>query len=226
MAIPTTTIFLIGGGILLFVLLALGGGLIWFLKKSKGKHPFLLYSLDGFRVQTLNAQVKKDPKNPSNKRFFFPGISDSLSIRAPSKWIGNKAYREVYFNDNGELSYVKDTIINKEGYYKINILPEEKALALHRYKENAARYENPMNKTQAAMVIVGMLLVLLLAMGIVYASITYVNASKNFAVVSEKNAEVQKSTKETAIIMKDLAETNIQIAAALTGNVNLTRKLS
>lgn len=239
-------------GFVLFIGLLVG--LFFFLKKKGGpKHPFILYSLDGSRMRIVEGVVKKDPENPNRQKFFFKDVDASLDIRPPTTWLNNVPHREIIYNDLGELSYVNsefkdkelkvpvpkkeydkdgnvtwvtETKIEKTKYKELAIEPEEKALALHRYKESMKRYENPMNKAQAAMLIGGFILVLLIGIGVIYSTITYSNLIKDHVVVVEKSSQIAADNKAVANTNQAVTEQLAQILAALTNNANITRTIS
>lgn len=209
-------IVLIGGGILFFFLLR--GG-------RRKKFPFILYSLDGEKATIITARVKIDKQNPSKKVFFFENFDATLDIREPTWYFGGTAYRECMQDHNGELQYIKRDKIDKDKL-RLAIAPEEKALALYRYKENQRRYENPMDKTSAAILISGFILVLLIMIGIIYSTIAYAGAIKNVVTVAKEVSKTADTVSAISQTNQDTTEQLVAIAAALTGDINLTRRVS
>ena len=225
MAIATIILYGVGGFVL-FLILGIGG-FVWFMKKKGGKKfPFLLYSLDGARMQTIFAQVKADPNNKTRKRFNFANTETTLEIQPPTVFVDGKGYREIVWNDLGELSYLSKTRLNWDKYRELAVTPEEKALALHRYKENETRYENAANKMEMAMLIGGFILILLLGIGIIYSTITYANVVKDHVKIAESNNANVKIMKESINTMGDVVERIAGITAALTGDEELIRQIT
>lgn len=252
MEIGSIIIYGIAG--LLFIILVAIGIFVYFKKKGGAKHPFILYSLDGTRMRIIEGFVRKDPENPHNTRFFFKELDASLEIRPPTTWLNNVAHREIIYNDLGEVSYIKNngikideaydnkknreqqkdgsfqyvtkTVIDKKAYKDLAIEPEEKALALHRYKETLKQYENPLSKAQAYMLIGGFILVIIIMVGIIYSTVSYVKASESQLKMVDKIAEITVNNKDMTNVNKQIVEQLTAIAAALTGDMNLTRQIS
>lgn len=216
-------IFAIVGCLVIGLLIFLGWA---FFFRQKKKYPFLLYSRDCKHRKIVYAQLKIDPGNKENKRFFFPGNDTTLELREPTAFQGGVSYREIMQNPNGGYSYVKGAEINDKDYLELSLSPEEKALALARIKENEARHANPMSKTQAAMIITGFILILILTIGIIYSTISYVGAGKNVIKVVKENGKLVNTLDGTAQRIEGITAQQAAITAALTKDVNLTRQVS
>jgi len=216
--------YLIGGVVL--VMIAAGVIFFWLKRKNKGKKfPFILHSLDGEKARMLGAIVKVDKQNSSKKVFYFPEFDDELPIKEPTWYFAGTAYREVTQDRNGELQYLDRHKIDKEKYLKVSIDPEEKALALYRYKENMRRYENPMDKASAAMLISGFVLVFLIMIGVIYSTISFANSAKsNVEFVKEQNKGIAQ-LKAVAESQERTTEQLVTVAALLTGNNTIIRKI-
>jgi len=219
---PVVFAYLIGGIVILMVIA--GGIFFWLRKKSQGKKfPFVLHSLDGEKARPLGAVVQVDKTNASKKNFYFPEFDTTLPIKSPTWYFAGTAYREVIQDRNGELQYLDRHKINKDKYMEVSIDPEEKSLALYRYKENMRRYENPMDKASAAILISGFILVFLLMVGIIYSTISFASTAKsNVEFVKEQNkgiAKLEQVASSNALVTEQL----VQVASLLTGGKNITR---
>lgn len=222
--ISVNTILLIVG-VGAFILIAGGTGLLLFFRnQAKKRFPFMVYSKDGKTRYTIFGTIKKDPENPYDQKFFFDKYPP-IKVSEPSAFVDGKPIREVTFNDLGELSYI-DTNLKDDKYKTHNITPEEKQLALNKYKEARRRFENTMNKYQAAVVIGAFLLILVLILGIIYASVSYANAAKSMGEVAKENSKVSNDLKQIAETNKEVSEQLLKVSAALTSGTNITRNLS
>lgn len=216
--------YLIGGFV---VLLILGGAAFYFffMRKRGKKFPFMYYSLDGDKAKIVPADLKIDPQNPSKKIFYFSDIDAELPVQKPTLYFEGKWLRECVQDDNGELQYLQRQKIDNSEYLSISIRPEEKALALYRYKENQRRYENPMTKANAMLLISGFILVLLIMIGVIYSTIAFANAAAKQTEVAKDNLEATKVNQRIAEVNQGVTEQLASIAAALTGNANITRQI-
>lgn len=226
MALPSFVIPIIAVISIAFV--ALLGFLGWaFLFRRRKQFPFLLYSRDCKRRRVIFAKLKIDPENRENKRFFFPGIDSSLELREPTCFHEGKAYREIMQNKNGGYSYIDGAKIDEDGFIKLSLSPDEKVLALSRMKDYGERYANPMSKHQAYMLITGFVLIIILVVGIVYSTISYVGAGKNLIKFAEQNKEAQRITASAAANLEKVNEQQIAILSVLTSDkVNITRRVT
>lgn len=218
------SIFIIGGVVFAFAL----GFLAWayFFRKKKA-YLFLLYSRDCQRRRVIKADLKTDPNNKSNKMFFFSGTDTTLPLKEATCFQEGKSYREIMQNRDGTYSYIKGARIDEIDYLSLSLTPDEKALALHRIKENEVRYQNPMGKTQAAMLITGFILIILLTIGIVYSTIAYVGAGKNVVKVVQENQAFLKQFEQTTSVLSEISEQQASITAVLiAGKGNITRRIS
>lgn len=213
------------------VIFSIIGLVLWLFvfKKNKG-HPFLLYSRDLQRRKTIQATLKADPGNKENKLFFFPGVDTKLPLREPTCFQDGTSYREIIQNKDGGYSYLEGCKIDEENYIKLSLTADEKSLALHRIKENEARYANPMGKTQAAMIITGFVLIIILVIGIIYSTIAYVGAGKDVIKVVKATQDMQNAQNSNTNTLALISSQQAQITAALTKtnniNTNITRQIS
>jgi hypothetical protein len=187
------TVVTIVGGALGLVIVVIGGIFFYFRKKKGAKFPFLLYSKDGKNVMTIHGNLRTDPENRSNKRFFFSTLDCSLEIREPTKWINGKPHREIILNRLGEYNYLENTTVDEEKYLRMSVRPEEKSLAIFRFKENTRRFENPMNKAQAYMLVGMVILTLILASGIIYSTVSYVKIGGTHVTLAKENQKISAS---------------------------------
>lgn len=222
MAFPPFMIALfIVGGLLIAVIVSF---VAWiFFRKGKKSFPFLLYSVDG-KMTTVQGAVKVDPTNKTNKKFHIAGTDQTLPIRAPSVVMGGVAYREIMYDQNGELQYVDRSFVKNK--LEVSLLPEEKQIALSRIKENEKRYENPMGKAQAYMILSLFLLIFILLVGIVYSTISYVKVVNKMVQISEDNRESMKLQQGISQNNQAIVEQLAGITAALHDGKNITRTLS
>lgn len=215
-------------GIIMFVLVAV---VVWiFFFRKKKQYPFLLYSRDLQRRRVIHAQLKVDPENKENKVFTFAGVDTRLALKEPTCFQDGQGYREVMQNKDGGYSYIQGCKLDEEDYIELSLQPDEKALALHRIKEYNVRYQHPMSKSQAAMLITGFILVIILVIGIVYCTIAYVGAGKDVVKVVQSNKENINSMKSATDTLAHISTQQAAITAALTkeNNIktNLTRQIS
>jgi len=206
-----------------FFLGVVGVGALFFFKGSK-KHEFLYYSLDGMNIKKILAKVKQDATNTQKTVFKFEN-GNELTQRNPTAFLNGKPFREVTQDDNGEYVYIKRGF-DKTKYLALALMPEEKSIALNRYKENQKSYDTGTSKLQAAMVI-GLFLLLLIN---IFASVYLVTQSylkiDDINEISKETNKYAAAMKETTNIMVGVTEQQAQITAALTGDVNLTRRLT
>ena len=229
MALPIwlLAIFIIVG----VVVIALIGIILYFFvfKKKKG-YPFILYSRDLQRAKIIQATLRADPTNKENKKFFFQGNDTTLMLREPTYFQDGVAYRQIMQNKDGGYSYIEETKLDESKYIKLSLTPDEKALALHRIKENVERYAQPMSKTTAAMIITGFILVIVLVIGIIYSTVAYVGAGKDVIKVVKATQEMQNAQNSNTNTLALISSQQAQITAALTkeNNIqtNLTRQIS
>lgn len=229
MALPTWMIamFIVVGAVIVLII----GVVAWlFIFRKKKQYPFLLYSRDLERRKVIHASLKADPQNRENKKFFFPGVDTQLPLKEPTCFQSGVAYREIIQNKDGGYSYIKGTKLDEKDYIELSLTPDEKSLALHRIKENEVRYQHPISKTQAAMIITGFIMIIILVIGIIYSTIAYVGAGKDVVKVVQANKE---NTNAMAASTGQLAQISAQqaaITAALTkeNNIetNFTRQIS
>jgi hypothetical protein len=207
-------VFLLGGGIFLY-----------FYMKKGGKYPFLLYSRNGKQITQLNAILKTDPENSARKQFFIDTIGFSFDVKSPSKWIGQTAYREIIQTESGDYAYIKGTEIDEKDYIKVSLQPEEKIIALNRYKENKRRYTNPISKGMAGLLVGSLILAFILIVGIVYSVASYAGAAKDMAELAKENTKNGAIIQQTSNNAKIITEQLVMVTAALTENYNITRTI-
>lgn len=215
-------------GIVILVLICLVVYIFVFRKKKA--YPFLLYSRDLQRRKVIQAQLKVDPDNRENKLFFFPGNDSRLALKEPTCFQDGVAYREIMQNKDGGYSYIEGAKLDEKKYIELSLTPDEKSLALHRIKENEVRYQHPMSKSQAAMIITGFILVIVLVIGIVYCTIAYVGAGKDVIKVVQSNKENINAMVTATGTLSQISAQQASITAALTkeNNIktNITRQIS
>lgn len=223
MALPPLIIAgLVVGGVVIFG----GVGVVLWLIFSKGKKqfPFLIYGVNG-EISTSKGTVKVDPGNKTNKKFFIEGTDQSLPIRPPTSTIGGIAYREVMYDQNGDLQYIQKKV-NRDKAMDIGLIPEEKQIALFRIKENERRYENPMGKAQAYMLLSMFVLIFILILGIVFSVISFTKNTDQMVQISETNRDSLKIQKNVADSNARVVEQLAGIMAAMTEGKNITRTLT
>lgn len=213
------------------VILGIIGIVAWlFLFRKKKQFPFLLYSRDCQRRKVIYATLKTDPTNRENKKFFFPGVDNQLPLQEPTCFQDGKAYREIMQNKDGGYSYLKCAKIDEEDYIELSLTPDEKALALHRIKEYETRYQHPISKTQAAMIITGFIMIIILVIGIIYSTIAYVGAGKDVVKVVQANKENTAAIATSVGTLQKISVQQAQIAIALlkkdSQRINLTRQIT
>lgn len=229
MALPIwlIAIFIVVG----VVVLSLVGIILYFFvfRKKKG-YPFLLYSRDLQRRKVIQATLRADPTNKENKKFFFSGNDTTLMLREPTCFQDGVGYREIIQNKDGGYSYIEGTKLDEAKYVNLSLSPDEKALALHRIKENVERYAQPMSKTTAAMIITGFILVIILTIGIIYSTTAYVGAGKDVVKVVKATQEMQSAQNANTNTLALISSQQAQITAALTKtnniDTNITRQVS
>ncbi len=211
------------GGTFIVGLLALGA---WFFFKSKGsKFKFLLYSRDGKSTTVIEAVVKIDSENKSKKTFVFKDHAGELMIRAPTLFMNGKPFREITYADDGDLAYIEGKEVDRTLYLKKALMPEEKQITLFRMKENNKRYENPIDKYQAILMGAMLIVVLLLVVGIIYVTTTYVKNIKVVTELAKDNLKTTSALSSIADIFKSISEQQVTITAMLTNNSNILRQI-
>jgi cell division protein FtsL len=225
MIIIVVGIMILGGGFFLF---------FWLKSKKGATHPFYIYSTDGIHREKVEATVVTDPNNQHKKMFYFPSRKVHLEIRPPNAWIGQIGIREITINTLNEYSYLdnrglipkdmtekeKDILKAKYGmtylektkfcdkqYLKLSLIPEEKSIALYRYKENANRFKNPIDKMQGMLFGLTLVMVLLVMIGVIYSTIAFVNVAGD---MTELQIEINKGKEQDVGVMNTMAEISKQ----------------
>lgn len=236
-----------------FIILAVG--IVWaYFKFFRKRYMFLLYSKDGKHISKIEGEIRSDANNKSRKYFYFKELDTPLDIKPPSMWLDGVPYREITFNELSEYNYLlcagikideknREKILEKNKMYKVpkyvdgmrvddtlykevSLLPEEKTLALHRYKDNEARYRDPLSKLQAYQLIGTFIMLLLVILGTVY---IVIQQSNTMTTILELEKEKTKNTESIKTVSKNLlltTELQASITGALTGDKNLTRQIS
>lgn len=203
-------------------------GVFFYFSRSKGsnkKYPFLLYSDDGSVVRTITGKVKIDKNNNSKKCFVFEDNDTKLPVKKPTVFINGKPHRQITIGERGEYVYLEKTKIDRSSYLSSALSSEDVAVATSLILENNREFDNPMQKTTAALVIGMAVIALLIMIGNVYVTITMVSNSDNLVASAKEISEGVKGLKDASMINAEVAETNAAIAAALTGELNITRRL-
>lgn len=195
----------------------------WFWMGRK-QFQFILYAKDGTNRTYLNAKVKTDPKHPDVQKFVFSG-GQSLDIKEPTCYINKKPVREITYNKLGEYCYLTATKFDEKNYNSKALEPEEKQIALFRYKENSERYAKTLDKYQAITLIAMFVMTLIIGIGIIYCTITYVNTTSKFVEIAQENGKVADELKNIANIFQGISQQQSVITAALVGNNTIIRKL-
>jgi len=189
----------------MFVLIV--GGSLWyyFNKRNKKEFPFLLYSSNGSNRTILYPIVRVDPDNSNKKEFFFNSHKESMKIMPPTAWINGVGHREITYNNKQEFSYLKDTTIDDTLHLKLSLDPEEKVLALHRYKENLARYKDSMGKYQAITLIGMFIMLILIVIGAVYCTIAFVGVASDMVDLEKENVKYKQVESSNIAALKEIA---------------------
>lgn len=214
-------------GVFGFVLLV--GGVFWFFSKQSGsgkKYPFLLFNGDGSIAKKIDGAVKISADNKNKKEFVFEEYGTVLEIRKPQLTISGVGYRLVGVNNKSELHYLDALSIDEKKYLKTALSPEEKTLVMGGFLENESEFRNPMNKAQAAMIVSMMVLTLIVVVGTIYGVGSLVSNSKDMADIAKANKAVADSLAAAANVQSELVAQLASVAAALTGDTNLTRQVS
>ncbi len=203
--------------------------IFWYLNKTKGsgkKYAFLLYNETGTQARKLEAKIVIDPNNKSKKVFSFEGNDTTLPIRPPTLQVGNKSYREIIMGRKGELVYLEKRKIDDKDYLNTSLSSEDVAVYTGMILENNREFENPLAKTTATMIISMAFIAFLIIVGCVYCTITLVQNSKTMLEAAKENSKSVSGLNSAANTMNGIAEQLTQIAAALTGDLNLTRTIT
>lgn len=213
-------------GVIGFILLL--GGIFWYFKKQGGggaQHEFLLFSTDGATAKNIKGRIKVDEVNRSKKEFVFENYSTKLPIKPAQLTINGKGYRLLRVEDKGELHYLKGITIGNDDYLATALNPEEKQIALAAILENNQEFQNPMSKTQAALMVSMMILVLVVVIATVYGVGSLVANSKDMASIAKVQKEVMSSVHGSVLVLSEITAQNAAIVAALTGDANITRRV-
>lgn len=210
--------------IVLVALVLIGVVVMWILnnRKNKKKFKFLLLSVNGKNWSTIYGLVKSDPQNPSKKKFFFEEYDTQLEIVAPQGILDANPVRFITQNSLGELNYLQqEVIIDKTAYLKVSLTPEEKAITLHRYKEQQLRFQNQFDKLKTTAIILGIILLILVLLATIGSIYVNQQTAKTFA-------GTMKDMKEIEVARIDSANTLKEVAIILAGsdNGNFTRVIS
>ena len=222
--ISLTTLMLIVGGVII-VVPSVGIWLFFRIRKGKA-YDFRLHSRDGKTITSIKGFVKIDPKNKSNKRFFFKENDSSLEIREPSSFIDGKPSRDITYNNEGGFVYLEEIVLNTDKL-EYALTPEEKQIALFRLRSFENRYESQLSKTQAVMLIANFILILLLLIGSIYAAVTSGETVKNsLVIVKELDSTISKldETAKTNLLISE-QQTNIMAMLAPNGT-QIVRRLT
>ena len=196
-------------------------------KNSKaGKNLFLLYrTRDSSQAEIIQGEIIVDKSNPSKKEYNFPQYNTRLPVTRPTKRIGGTWYRQVYVNNLGQLSYVTGSFLRDDGAEESKLKIEEKQLALYMFKEYQEQYQNPINKTQAVLVVAMFILAFIATAGAIYVTVTFAGNTTDIVTIAKENKEVSVTNKQNTAIMIDLVERLDVIASKLTGEYNFTRQI-
>lgn len=217
---------IIGGVILFIVVMAL---VFWYFTRTKGsgkKYDFLLYNNDGTIARMIKARVGVDKENKQRKVFIFPDNDTTLTIRAPTFYLDGKPIREITMGDRSQYVYLEGKGIDKEKHLKSSMISEEIALLSSQIIENNREFENPMQKTTAALIIGMAVIALIIMIGNIYATITLVGNSKDMLAVAKENSKTTSGLERVSETNAEVAATNAAILTALTGDLNITRRIS
>lgn len=213
-------------GIMAFILVM--SLVFWYFTRTKGsgkEYPFILYNKDGNIAQTLKAKIKVDQANKSRKVFVFEKYDTTLPIKPPTLYLNAVGFRQITLGNKGELVYISGNVVSQDGYLNTAMDSEDVAVFTGMILENNREFENPLNKTTAAMVIGMAVIALLIMVGTVYSSVTLVGNSKEMLAVAKETGDAVKGLQAITGTLADVVEQNARIAAALTGDKNLTRRL-
>jgi len=219
-------ILIIGCAVIFFVVVGLIVVFWYYRRRGGNQFPFLLYSAKGNNVSIIDAKILADPENKSDKKFVFPGTDNTLPIREPTWWMGGKAYRQITHNKHGEFVYLEAHELDDGKHRKLALLVEERQIALSRIKENNSRYQTPMKKLEAYVLLGGFVLVMMLLVGIIYCTIAYATISKDMVKLAKENVEVASSNKAVSRTNAKVTEQLALIVAAITDNANITRQIT
>lgn len=203
-------------------------GLVWWYYSavaSKKKYPFLYYK-SATNVVKTNGRLRYD--RVTKKKFFtFDFTEDKLEIRPATRDLDGVSYREITTDRKGDLIYLQAGKIVDERYLQVALEPEEKILALEKYKEIEARFQNPMEKSAVALMAGAFVLVLLIMIGIVYVTISYSNSIKDAKELSVENTKTAQANREASQATERAATIFAQVAVTLTDmKGNITRSVS
>ena len=206
------------------MIIAFIGILLYTRNKNKKKFQFLLFKgNDLSTAKVINGYVKADPENPSKKKFFFDELDSPLEIRKPNFYLDGKPYRMITYNDLNEFSYLEGLRIDQERYLRLALMPEEKAISLHRYKEQQIRYSNPYEKFNAGMVVGSIVMAIVVAIAVIFSTYNMTQSGKNTVEVlkeAQKGVEVQRQTAESLVHV-------VEMLAVMSGqNETINRTLS
>lgn len=199
-------------GVVMFIILSGVGIFYFFTKRNKKEHPFILYSSDGKHRNIIYPIVRVDPDNSNKKEFFFPSHKERLKIFPPSAWVNNVAHREITYNDKQEFSYLKDVSLDSSLHLKLSLDPEEKVLALHRYKENISRYKDTMGKYQSIALIGMFIMLFIVVIGVIYSTIAYVGVASDMVELEKQNVQYKKVEANNIIALNEITTQLVTIS--------------
>lgn len=212
--------------IVVAVLIMLSAGIYFLIKwKSKKPYKFLLHHSNGVNKTELVAHLIQDEAQLGQQKFLFDD-GQKMDVRPPTTWRGAEAIRDIFINELGEYAYLKPESIDKDGYNKLSLTPEEKSIALYRYKENANRYANPMSKLQAYMLFGAFFMAFIILIGVIYCTATYVNMAESMVELQKEINKGSETMANTVNILNQISTQQIQILGSLQSGGEIVRPLT
>lgn len=122
--------------------------------------------------------------------------------------------------------YIEPGEIDDTYYKRMALTGEEKQVTLSRYKEYQKRYADPMNKYQAMSLVMLLLMTIIITASVIISTYQLVGNSKTMVEVNKESQKVANSIKASTDVLNEISLQNTAMISALTGDVNLTRRLT
>jgi hypothetical protein len=210
--------------VVLGLTLLIVGGFFVIRKFFVKKYTFILHYSNGTHTEEMKVSLIKDPENLNQTVFLFSN-GQKLKNKSPTSWKGNTALRDICINELGEYSYLKGTKFSDTEYKTLSLTPEEKSIALYRYKENANRYANPMDKMQAYMLFGAFFMAFIVLVGVIYSTVSLTGSIDDIVEMQKEINKGKQIDQQTATIMQEIAKQQIQIMGSLQIGNDLVRVL-
>lgn len=213
--------------ITVIIITLLAGGIFFIVMRLRGgsKTDFMLIGREGKTLDLFKCKIILD-QNTKEKVFNLSKFGKRLPLKPANLFLNGKPIRVVTYDSGGDIVYADPCKLDEKNYMNINLSPEEKQIALNRYKDNASQFGSDISKFQA-MVVIGLVVMFIFsALGTSYTAYSISKAVKTVAENSEDAKTIAQSNAKVSETNKEVVEQLAAISTALTNNKNITRQLT